>query len=111
MFQNVLVGVDGSPNGRDAIALASRLLDGVGKLTLVNVHGGKLHPLHAISPGALDEERERSQKLLEQERDAAGVQAELLSVAGGSPGGVLHSQAEELGADLIAVGSSSRGAM
>ncbi len=26
MFQNVLVGVDGRPNGRDAIALASRLI-------------------------------------------------------------------------------------
>ena len=27
MFKNVLVGVDGSPNGRDAIALASQLID------------------------------------------------------------------------------------
>ena len=27
MFKNVLVGVDGRPNGRDAIARASRLAD------------------------------------------------------------------------------------
>ena len=27
MFKNVLVGVDGRPNGRDAIALASHLTD------------------------------------------------------------------------------------
>jgi hypothetical protein len=29
MFKNVLVGVDGRPNGRDAIALAHRLTDPV----------------------------------------------------------------------------------
>src|SRR5208282_2193852 len=90
MFENVLVGVDGSPNGRDAIALASRLTDTGGRLTLVNVHGGKLHPLHAVSSRVLDAERERSQKLLEEQRDGAGVEAELISVVGGSPGGVLH---------------------
>jgi len=111
MFQNVLVGVDGSPNGRDAVALATRLMDTGGRLTLVNAHAGKLHPLHAVSPGALDEERERSHKLLEEERGRAGMQAELMSIAGGSPGAVLHSEAEEQGADLIVVGSSSRGAM
>ncbi len=27
MFSKVLVGVDGRPNGRDAVALASRLAD------------------------------------------------------------------------------------
>ena len=38
MFKNVLVGVDGRPNGRDAIALASQLADPDGKLTLAHVH-------------------------------------------------------------------------
>ena len=37
MFNNVLVGVDGGPNGRDAIALASQLTDTGGKLTLAYV--------------------------------------------------------------------------
>ena len=55
MFKNVLVGVDGSSNGRDAIALASRLIDPAdGKLTLAHVYGGELHPLYAVAPDMLD---------------------------------------------------------
>jgi len=110
MFKNVLVGVDGTPNGRDAIALASRLVDTAGKLTLANVHPGELHPLHAVTPGLVAEERKASERLLEHERDAAGLSAELLSIVASAPGGGLHRRAEEQGADLIVVGSSSRGA-
>lgn len=110
MFKNVLAGVDGGPNGRDAVALASRLLDPDGKLTLAHVHSGELHPLHAITPGLLAEERRASAKLLEGERAAAGIDAELVSVVAASPGGGLHRQAEEQGADLLVVGSCSRGA-
>jgi nucleotide-binding universal stress UspA family protein len=58
MFNNVLVGVDGGPGGRDAVALASRLIDPSGKLTLAHVHSGPLHPSHAVTPGLLHEERE-----------------------------------------------------
>ena len=110
MFKNVLVGVDGSPSGRDAVALASRLTDSDGKLTLAHVHSGELHPLHAITPGLLAEEREASKRLLEQERTAADVSAELVSIVASAPGGGLHRQAEEQNADLIVVGSCSRGA-
>jgi len=110
MFKNVLVGVDGSPNGRDAIALASRLTDPDGKLTLAHVHSGVLRPVHASTPGLLDVEREASHKLLEEERAAAAVEAELLSVVSASPGRGLHQQAEEQNADLIVVGSCHHGA-
>jgi nucleotide-binding universal stress UspA family protein len=110
MFKNVLVGVDGRANGRDAIALAARLTDSAGKLTLVHVHSGELHPLHAITPGLLAEERAASAKLLEQERAGADVKAELLSLVAMSPGGGLHQQAEEQQADLVVVGSCSHGA-
>lgn len=110
MFKNVLVGVDGSSNGRDAIVLASRLMDSDGELTLTNVHAGELHPLHAMTPGLLVKEREASEKLLADERDRAGVEAQLTSIVAASPGAGLHSHAEELGADLIVVGSCSRGA-
>ena len=34
MFKNVLVGVDGAPGGRDTIALARKLVDSAGTLTL-----------------------------------------------------------------------------
>src|ERR1019366_3328105 len=109
MFKNVLVGVDGRPNGRDAIALASRLLDPTGKLTLAHVHSGQVHPLHAITPGLVAEEREASQKLLAAELAAADVDAELVAVEDATPGAGLHRRAEEQGADLIVVGSCSRG--
>jgi nucleotide-binding universal stress UspA family protein len=110
MFKNVLVGVDGSPNSRDALALATRLADPEGKLTLAHVHPGELHPLHAVTPGLLAEERDQSEKLLEHERAEADVEAELVSVVASAPGGGLHRHAEEVGADLIVVGSCSRGA-
>jgi nucleotide-binding universal stress UspA family protein len=109
MFKNVLVGIDGRANGRDAVALASRLADPAGKLTLAHVHPGELHPLHAITPGLLAEERIASEKLLESERDAAEIKAELVSIVAASPGGGLHRQADEQGADLIIVGSCGRG--
>lgn len=99
MFKNVLVGVDGRSYGRDAIALASQLVDPGGKLTLAHVHRDEAA------------EREYSHKLLEEERRAAAVEAELLSVVSASPGRGLHQQAEELGADLLVVGSCSHGVL
>jgi len=109
MFKNVLVGVDGRPSGRDAIALAQRLSDPEDSLTLAHVHEGRVHPLHAVTPGLVEEEREAAIKLLEQERAAAEVQAELVSVEAATPGAGLHQEAEERGADLIVVGTCSRG--
>ena len=105
MFKNVLVGVDGSASGRDAIALARRLTDHDGKLALANVRDGRLHPNHAITPGTLEEEHQASVALLEGEREAADADAELVSVVAYSPGRGLHEQAEEQGADLLVVGS------
>ncbi len=101
MFKNVLVGVDGSPNGRDAIALASRLTDPDGKLTLTHVHMG---------PALGAEAPETSQSLLERERTACDVRAELVGVLSTSPGRGLHQQAEAQNADLLVVGSCSHGA-
>ncbi len=105
MFKNVLVGVDGRTGGRDAIALASQLTDPDRGLTLTHVHTGDLRPTHAIAPGLVREEREASHKLLEQERAAADVKAQLVSIVSMSPGRGLHEQAEEQNADLIVVGS------
>jgi nucleotide-binding universal stress UspA family protein len=109
MFEKVLVGVDGRSGGRDAIALAGRLLGDRGRLTLAHVRSGQLHPLHAVTPGLMAEENETSERLLEAEREAAEVQADLISVVASSPGAGLHQQAEEQGADVLVVGSCSRG--
>jgi len=109
MFENVIVGVDGRPNGRDAIALASRLAGSDGRLTLAHVHAGAARPVHAATPGLLTAEREASHELLERERSDANVQAELISCAASTPGRGLHDLSEEQHADLLVVGSCSRG--
>jgi nucleotide-binding universal stress UspA family protein len=99
MFKNVLVGVDGRTNGRDAIALASQLIDPDGELTLVHVHRDEAT------------ERDISHELLEVERTKAAVDAELVSVASTSPGRGLHQQAQDMSADLLVVGSCSHGVL
>ena len=95
----MLVGVDGTPNGRDAIALAGRLIDPDGTLTLAHVHSSETA-----------EELADCEELLERERIGAGVTGELLGVIGASPGRGLHQTAEELGADSLVVGSCRHGA-
>ena len=64
MFKNVLVGVDGRPGGRDAIALAGLLSDPGARLTLAFVRSGD-------TAGDLTD----SEKLLERERSAADLEA------------------------------------
>lgn len=108
-FHNALAGVDGSPGGRGAVALASELIVPGGRLTLAHVHAHALSPGADLSFNALG--REESQRLLERERDATGATASLVSVASISAGRGLHELAEEQGCDLLAVGSSSAGAV
>jgi nucleotide-binding universal stress UspA family protein len=57
------------------------------------------------------EEREASHDLLEQERAAADVTADLLSIESMSPGRGLHEQAEEQNAELLVVGSCDHGVL
>jgi nucleotide-binding universal stress UspA family protein len=109
MFENVLVGTDGRPSGRDAIALASRLADPGAKLTLAHVHPDLLRPTRAVTPARIREERQESEQLLKQARAHARVTALLVSVTAYSPGRGLHEQAEDMGADLLVVGSCRHG--
>lgn len=106
MFKNVLVGVDGSSGGRDALALALRLLNAAGQLTLIHVHlettGIVVHEFDSSA-------RDDAQRLLESEREAAGRKAELLSIGAPSVGGGLHRVAEQNAADLLAVGTCRHG--
>ena len=101
MFKNVLVGVDGGPHGRDAIALARSLADPTGKLTLAHVR---------LGPEFEAEEPQASKQLLERERAGSDVNAELIGLSSESPGRGLHRQAEEQNADLLVVGSCRHGA-
>jgi nucleotide-binding universal stress UspA family protein len=109
VFERAIVGVDGRPTGRDAVALASRLVGPQGTLTLANVHPGELRPVEAVTPARTTEKRGASHELLERERAEAEVEAELVSFLATSPGRGLHDLAEERGGDLLVVGSCSRG--
>ncbi len=113
MFENVIVGVDGRPTGRDAIELARRLVGPEGKLTLANVHSGELRPTRAVTPGLPAAEREASHVLLERARAETDLDAnvELVSFVALAPGRGLHDLAEERGADLLVVGSCGRGVL
>jgi nucleotide-binding universal stress UspA family protein len=109
MFRNVLIGVDGSPTGRDAVALAVALAEPDARLTLVHVYGGVLTPGRTANASLASSARAESERLLEGERELAGVRAELLSFCASSVGRGLHAVAEECHADLLVVGSNSRG--
>jgi nucleotide-binding universal stress UspA family protein len=111
MYENVLAGVDGRPNGLDAVALAAQLCGDGGRLTLAHVRAGMLNPKHAVTPGVVDEERAASERLLADAREQAGREVELVSPIAHTPGAGLHQQAEEMGADLLVVGTCSRGAL
>ena len=105
MFGEVIVGVDGRPNSRDAVELARQLLAQDGRMTLVNVH----HDLRFAGQKFASAERERSIELLTRERDAAELDAEIVAVAASSVGAGLHRVAEQRDAELLVVGSCSRG--
>jgi nucleotide-binding universal stress UspA family protein len=78
-------------------------------MTLVHVHSADLRIFAAIGPELLAEQAASSKELLAHERAEAGVEADLVSVSAPTPGRGLHEQAEAQGADLIVVGSCSRG--
>jgi nucleotide-binding universal stress UspA family protein len=105
MFREVIVGVDGKPNSRDAVALAGKLVGEDGRLTLVYVYAE--HGVVGSNVGDL--RREDALALLARERDTAELDAELAAVGAGSVGAGLHEIAERREADLLVVGSCSRG--
>jgi nucleotide-binding universal stress UspA family protein len=106
MFRNVIVGVDGGPAGRDAVAVARLLVAPDGRLALAHVY--ELTPVRGASGVYGAAENAESVRLLEQERHEAGVDAELLPLTASSVGRGLHYLAETHEADLLAVGSNLR---
>ncbi len=109
MFNQVIVGVDGNDGSRDAIALARRLVEKDGELTLAYVFWGEAHSWHGSSPAYEAAEHEKARELLEKSRDRAGIQAQLRWRGSPSVGRGLHELAEAIGADLLVIGSPGSG--
>jgi nucleotide-binding universal stress UspA family protein len=106
VFANALVGVDGSSTGRDAIVLANLILDGTGRLTLAHVvlnPAPRYQNFHSTPAGRA------AREMLKREREATGILAELTGMFSASVGRGLHQLADDCRADLLVVGSSSRG--
>jgi nucleotide-binding universal stress UspA family protein len=108
----ILVGHDGSPRARDALALGQLLAQVTGAdLLLARVVPWEPLPLHALPIPELknryeDEER-AALKELQAVADRAGASAE--AGPGDSPVQGLQLLAEELNPDIVVVGSSHRG--
>ena len=104
----VVVGVDGRPEGLDALALAERLAS-LDDEELVVVTAYPYAPLSSrILDGPTD--ATAAARALDEARRALGRRAaELVTVPGSSPGRTLHEVAEAREAAVIVVGSSSHG--
>lgn len=105
----ILVGFDGRPGSRDALALAAGLLDaGGGELTVVSVRPYRAEMLGAEPFGLAVAEDEQWVR-----RIASGVLGELpfavRVLAGGHEAAALHELAGAEDADLIVLGSTHRG--
>jgi nucleotide-binding universal stress UspA family protein len=109
MFNDVIVGVDQRDGGREAIALARLFVAEGGELTLAYVYRGDPYVWRGSSPPYEASESERVRELLEEARDEAGIDAQIRWRGSSGVGRGLHELAEEVGADLLVVGSSRRG--
>jgi nucleotide-binding universal stress UspA family protein len=108
MFEHVVVGIDGEEGGRDALALAKVLLAEGGQLTLANVYPGESYVWRGASPIYQMVEHDDAIALLERVRHDSGIQSQLRVFGDPSIGKGLHTLAEDVGADLLVVGSSRR---
>jgi len=110
VFEKVIIGVDGRPGGRDAIALAQQLAAPGARMTLAHVYASKA--MLARGGGlAVSADRKYSEHMLKREREAASLQAELVAVIGPGVGHAMHELAEGRHADLLVVGSCHRGSV
>lgn len=108
MYRNIVVGYDGSDQGRDALALGALLRADDGTVTAACVYPdagpGRGRQLELAM-------REAATKTGVQARADAGGEAgwlETRPMPGHSPAHGLHNLAEQSGADLLVVGSSHR---
>lgn len=108
MFSNIVVGTEGGPGGRDALALAQHLAAPGATLTLAHVYASGIALVPSVM--AWDEtEAQKSLDLLSAEQAGLSVQALTATIGAMTPGEGLHKIALQVGADLLVVGSSQQG--
>jgi nucleotide-binding universal stress UspA family protein len=107
MYRTVIIGIDGTDAGADAVALA-RALAPRAELTLAHVLAQDPPTLRGHSAEFAVQERARSDALLQAERQRSAPGAETVSVPASGVGDGLHAAAQERDADLIVVGSCRR---
>lgn len=105
MFEHVLVGVDGDDGGRDAVALAARLVAPGGRVTLANVWASGDGALSAISGAA--HPSLAAEALLLRLRAETTLLCSVRTHGALSVGAGLHQLAAEVGADLIVIGAGA----
>jgi nucleotide-binding universal stress UspA family protein len=106
MYRKILVGYDDSEQARDALALGRQLGDAAGADLVV----AGVFPWDPIWRSASSSFRDADIAFAAKIEDAARrVGAEPEAVPGSSPAHGLHDLAEEIGADLILVGSARHG--
>jgi nucleotide-binding universal stress UspA family protein len=110
MFDKIIVGIDGSDGGRDALALAKDLGGATAELVLVTAFPHDEILNRASSDGYEKVLRDDADKaLLESAADDGRCRSR--SVADSSPARALHEEAAREDADLIVVGSCHHGAV
>ena len=106
MYRKILVGYDDSDQAKDALALGKQLADATGA-ELVAAGVFQFDPIWGgYDPHFRDAEIEYARKI---EEAAKSVGAEAEATPSSSPARGLHELAEEIGADLILVGSARHG--
>jgi len=110
MFNEVLVGVDARSGGHDALALARQLVSSDGRLTLGHVDDAGAAIFERNLTLSFDAAgHQATTRLLEEEQRAAGPEVGLVRVSAASTGEGLHRLTEAHEADLLVLGSCSRG--
>lgn len=106
MYRKILVGYDDSDQAKDAVALGKQIADATGaELVVAGVF--QFDPVWGGADARFrDADAEFAEKI---EAAAKSVGAEAEAVPSSSPARGLHELAEEIGADLIVVGSARHG--
>lgn len=106
MFKNVLVGIDERSRGRDAVALAVRLVAPDGELRFAHVHPGFAFPGKGDNGEFEAIERQAALELVSSVIAESGVEAQAHCLGAPRIGVGLRQVAEATGADLLVIGSS-----